>query len=148
MNIDSNAWIQPREKCNQTLSKPEDQRKGGKKRQPKSWWARPSSPGFSAWYKVIRPPWVPVPLSEEVDKSQRPQGHHTDHIPNRGTRKTDTCSIFTGLYTRYRREGAEVHALHRCPPQWTLLEHISLPSPEKQPAPPHTPSPHQPHLCA
>ena len=62
MNIDSNAWIQPREKCNQTLSKPEDQRKGGKKRQPKSWWARPSSPGFSAWCKVIPPPWVPVRL--------------------------------------------------------------------------------------
>ena len=32
MNIDANAWIQPREKCNQTLSKPEDQRKGGEKK--------------------------------------------------------------------------------------------------------------------
>lgn len=46
--------------------------KGGKKRQPKSWWARPSSPGFSAWCKVIPPPWEPVRLSEETDKSQRP----------------------------------------------------------------------------
>lgn len=115
MNIDANAWVQPREKCNETLSKPEDQRKGRKKSQPKSWWVRPSSPGFSAWCKVIPPPRAPVSLSEEADKSQRPQGHHTDHIPNRGTRKTTSRSIFTGLYTRYRRDRTEAHVSPEVP---------------------------------
>lgn len=135
MNIDANAWVQPREKCNETLSKPEDHRKGRKKSQPKSWWVRPSSPGFSAWCKVIPPPRAPLSLLEEADKSQRPQGHRTDHIPNRGTPDAGG----TGLKLTF---------LQRCPPRWKLLEHISPPSPEKQLAPPCTLSPHQPHFCA
>ena len=120
--------------------------KGGKKRQPKSWWARPSSPGFSAW---CHPSLLGAcATSEEADKSQRPQGHHTDHVPNRGTRKTATCSIFTGLYSRYRREGTEVHVSPEVPTP-TEAPGAQLSSfPRETGAPPRTPSLRQPHFCA
>ena len=120
--------------------------KGGKKRQPKSWWARPSSPGFSAW---CHPSLLGAcATSEEADKSQRPQGHHTDHVPNRGTRKTAACSIFTGLYSRYRREGTEVHVSPEVPIP-TEAPGAQLSSfPRETGAPPRTPSLRQPHFCA
>lgn len=87
--------------------------KGGKKDSPSPGGRGP--PHLASLPGVIPPSRAPMPLSEEVDKSQRPQGHHPDHVPNRGTRKTATCSIFTGLYSRYRREGTEVHVSPEVP---------------------------------
>lgn len=55
---------------------------------------------LSAQDKVIPSQWGScAALWEEIHKSQRPQGHHTEQVPNRGTRKTNSYNISVGLYT-------------------------------------------------
>lgn len=63
---------------------------------------------FSAQCKVIPPHRVScVALWEQMNKSQRPQGHHPEQVHNRGTRKTISGNIFTNLYTPVINEARE-----------------------------------------
>lgn len=144
MNIDANAWIQPEKSVIRPLKAETKERE---KEQPKSWWARPSSPGFSAWCH----PSLSGACATVRGGRQEPKATGSPSRSRPKQRDTENCYLAASsqVFTADTGGGGlKFTFLQRCPPQQKLLEHSSPPSPEKQPAPPRTPSLRQPHFCA
>lgn len=88
--------------------------KGKGKKDSPSPGGRGPSPGLLCLVSSL-PLGRPCHCQSEVDKSQRPQGHHPDHVPNRGTRKTATVASSQVFTADTGGRGTEVHVSPEVP---------------------------------